>query len=119
MEHIETVIVGGGQAGLATSHYLTQYGREHVVLEESARAGNTWRTRRWDSFALVTPNWTVMLPGAGYEGPDRDGYMPRDDIAAYFERYAEQIKAPVLYNMCVVSVEPVAAKGYLVHTTER
>ena len=119
MERTDTVIVGGGQAGLATSYFLTQYGREHVILEQAARAGNTWRTARWDSFTLVTPNWTVKLPGGEYEGPDRDGYMPRDEIAGYLERYAERIKAPVLYDTNVVSVESVDGKGYLIQTNER
>src|SRR5829696_5971267 len=61
MERIDTVIVGGGQAGLATSYYLTQQGREHVVLEQAARAANVWRNERWDSFTLVTPNWTLKM----------------------------------------------------------
>ena len=50
MERLDTVIVGGGQAGLATSYFLTQQGREHVVLEQASQAGNVWRNWRWDSF---------------------------------------------------------------------
>lgn len=56
MEHLETVVVGGGQSGLATSYYLTQQGRDHVVLERASHAGSAWRDGRWDSFTLVTPN---------------------------------------------------------------
>ena len=67
-ETVETVIVGGGQAGLATSYHLQRRGREHVVLEQAAQAGNAWRNDRWDSFTLVTPNWSFRLPGAEYDG---------------------------------------------------
>jgi putative flavoprotein involved in K+ transport len=83
MERIETVIVGGGQAGLATSYCLTREGREHVVLEQAPRVADAWRNGRWDSFTLVTPNWTMRLPGAEYDGPDHAGFMPRDEIVAY------------------------------------
>ena len=68
MERIETVIVGGGQAGLATSYCLTQLRREHVVLEQAEHPANVWRNERWDSFTLVTPNWTIKMPGAEYDG---------------------------------------------------
>jgi putative flavoprotein involved in K+ transport len=118
MERIESVIIGGGQAGLATSYYLTQQGREHVVLEQASQAGNSWRTGRWDSFTLVTPNWSVRMPGAEYDGPDPDGFMPRDEVVAYFERYAERFQLPVRYNTRVLSVEPVDNRRYRVETTE-
>lgn len=117
MERIETVIVGGGQAGLATSYYLTQHGREHVVLEQAAQAGNAWRNGRWDSFTLVTPNWTLRMPGAEYDGDDRDGFMPRDKVVAYFERYVDRFQVPIRYNSHVISVEPMDGHGYRVQTT--
>lgn len=119
IDRIDTVIVGGGQAGLATSYYLTQMGREHVVLERAAQASNAWRNGRWDSFTLVTPNWTLRMPGAEYNGPDRAGFMPRDGLIAYFEQYVERFQLPVQYNTHVVSVEPMDGKGYRVQTTER
>ena len=72
MEHLDTVIVGGGQAGLATSYYLTQQGREHIVLEQAAHAAPVWRNERWDSFTLVTPNWSLRMPGAEYDGSEPD-----------------------------------------------
>ena len=78
------VIVGAGQAGLAVSHELRALGVEHTVLERG-RVANTWRGR-WDTFCLVTPNWTVQLPGGEYDGADPDGYMPRDEIVAHLER---------------------------------
>ena len=119
MERIETVIVGGGQAGLATSYYLTQHGREHVVLEGAAQAANAWRTGRWDSFTLVTPNWALKMPGAEYNGPNRDDYMSRNEVIAYFEQYAERFQLPVQYNSRVVSVESMNGNSYRVETAER
>jgi cation diffusion facilitator CzcD-associated flavoprotein CzcO len=73
---IPVAVVGAGQAGLAASCELTKAEVEHVVLERG-RIGQTWRDR-WDSFCLVTPNWTVQLPDGHYDGADPDGFMPRD-----------------------------------------
>ena len=75
MEKIETIIVGGGQAGLATSYHLKQLQREHVVFEQAEKAGYAWRVDRWDSFTLVLPNWTIQIPGAPYDGNDPDGFL--------------------------------------------
>lgn len=119
VEHIETVIVGGGQAGLATSYYLTQQGHEHIVLEKAAQAGSVWRNERWDSFTLITPNWAFRMPGAEYSGPDRDGFMRREEVVAFFEQYAEQFRLPIQYNTRVVSVEPLDHQGYRVQTDGR
>jgi putative flavoprotein involved in K+ transport len=119
MEHIETVIIGGGQAGLATSYYLTQYGREHLVLEQAAQAGSVWRNERWDSFTLVTPNWAFGMPGAEHNGADRDGFMSRNQVVAYFDQYVERCQPPIQYNTRVLAVEPLDSKGYRVQTPER
>ncbi|MET0769395.1 MAG: NAD(P)-binding domain-containing protein [Solirubrobacteraceae bacterium] len=83
----DVVVVGAGQAGLAVSHELTRAGVEHVVLEKG-RVAQTWRGR-WDSFCLVTPNWSLQLPGHHYDGDDPDGFDARDEVIAYLERYAE------------------------------
>jgi cation diffusion facilitator CzcD-associated flavoprotein CzcO len=115
MEHIPVVVVGGGQAGLATSRELTQAGVEHVVLERG-RVGQTWRGR-WDSFCLVTPNWTVQLPGYPYDGDDPDGFMPRDEIVAYLERYASAVGVPVREGVGVDSLATVDGGGLVVGTT--
>ncbi len=104
-EQIESVIIGGGQAGLATSYFLKQQGREHIVLEQAAQAGNAWRNGRWDSFTLVSPNWTFRLPGGEYDGPSPDGFMPRDEIVARFERYATDHRLPVQYGVRAESLE--------------
>jgi len=116
-ENVGTVIVGGGQAGLAVSYYLTQHGRDHVILEGASRAAEAWRNHRWDSFTLVTPNWLTRMPGAEYQGADPDGFLPRDEIIAYFEEYIERFKLPVRYGVRVTSVEPKEA-GYLLHAGE-
>ena len=117
LEHIETVIVGGGQAGLATSYHLMQNGREHLILEQAAQAANVWRDQRWDSFTLVTPNWSVKMPGAEYHGPDPNGFMPRAEIIAYFEKYVEQFQLPIDCNTRVLSIEPLDGKEF--HGKER
>lgn len=91
-EHLDTVVVGGGQAGLAASYLLKQRGREHVVLDRG-NIGDTWR-RRWDSFCLVTPNWTCRLPGFSYDKDDPDGFMLRDEIVAYVERFVASFGPP-------------------------
>jgi putative flavoprotein involved in K+ transport len=116
---IDTLIVGGGQAGLATSYHLTQRGREHIILERASQPGNTWRNDRWDSFTLVTPNWTFRLPGAEYNDGDPGGFMRRVEIVSRFEQYVEHYHLPVQYNVQVSSVLPDAGGlGYLVNTTD-
>ena len=103
-ERIGTVVVGGGQAGLAVSHELTEAGLEHAVLERG-RVGHTWRGH-WDSFCLVTPNWSVQLPGGHYDGSDPDGFMPRDELVEHLERYAAGFAAPVREGVEVTSLRP-------------
>jgi putative flavoprotein involved in K+ transport len=90
----ETVIVGAGQAGLIVSRLLSEAGREHVVVDRRSTLGGGWQDR-WDAFQLVSPNWTVGVPGLAYDGPDPDGFMSRDALVAHFRRYAAVIDAPV------------------------
>lgn len=117
IESIETVIIGGGQAGLATSYWLNQFGREHIVMEKASQAGHAWR-QRWDSFTLVTPNWTFRLPGAEYTGSEPEGFMPRDEVIAAFERYVVDQRLPVAFGVEVTGIEPLTSTpGYLVHTS--
>jgi putative flavoprotein involved in K+ transport len=114
-ESIETVIIGGGQAGLSLSYYLAQQGRDHIILEQAAQAANAWRNGRWDSFTLVTPNWTVRLPGGVYQGSAPDGFMSRAELIAYFEQYIERNRLPVRYNTRATSVT-LENEGYRVST---
>jgi putative flavoprotein involved in K+ transport len=114
MAHTDTIIIGAGQAGLATSYHLTQRGVDHVVLERG-NIGQGWRDR-WDSFCLVTPNWSVQLPGFSYDGDDPDGFMPRDDIVAYLERYAASFDAPVNPDTKITAVKGGTGEGFQVAT---
>ncbi|UCD53039.1 MAG: NAD(P)-binding domain-containing protein [Phycisphaerales bacterium] len=116
-EHVETVIVGGGQAGLAVSYHLSQQGRPHTILEQASQPAEAWRNRRWDSFTLVTPNWMLRMPGAEYQGDDPEGFMPREEVVAYLEDYIERFRLPIQYGVRVNSVEK-NGTGYLVHTDE-
>jgi len=93
-QRINTVIVGGGQAGLAISYYLKQEGPEHVILERTAAVANAWRNERWDSFTLVTPNFQV--PGAEYNGNDPYGFMTLAEVVKYFDDYVERFGFPRL-----------------------
>jgi putative flavoprotein involved in K+ transport len=115
MEHVESAIVGGGQAGLATSRELGQAGIEHVVLERG-RIGQSWRSL-WDSFCLVTPNWTVRLPDGHYDGSDPDGFMAREEVVDHLERYAARLDARVRERVDVDSVEQHRAGGFVLRTS--
>ena len=114
-EQVEALVVGGGQAGLAVSHELTRNDVAHVVLERG-RIGQSWRDR-WESFCLVTPNWSVQLPDGAYDGDDPDGFMPRDEIVAFLERYASQSHAPVREGVAVEALETAPAGGFVARTS--
>ena len=103
-ESVDVAIIGAGQAGLATSWYLTQANVDHVILE-AGRVAETWRTRRWDSFCLVTPNWTVKLPGGEYAGPDPDGYMNLTELVDHFQLWANSFHAPVQESCSVAALD--------------
>ena len=83
---VDTLVIGGGQAGLVMSCFLRQAGRDHLVVERRPTLGGGWQDR-WDNFRLVTPNWAASFPGRPYDGPDPDGFMPRDEIAARVAGY--------------------------------
>ena len=94
MNKVTTVIIGAGQSGLAMSQQLTQRSIDHVLLERGDIA-NSWRTERWDSLRLLTPNWQSRLPGYGYNGPDPDGYMDMPEVIRFLDGYGKHIDAPV------------------------
>lgn len=109
-----TVVVGAGQAGLATSYWLGRHGVEHRLLERRPALGGAWQDR-WDSFYLNTPNFSLDLPGKTYEGTEPDGFQPRDATIDWFRRYAEEIAAPVELGTDVTRIAP-ADSGFTVET---
>jgi len=111
-----TVIVGAGHSGLAMSYCLAAQSVDHVVLER-ADVANSWRTQRWDSLRLLTPNWMTRLPGYGYQGADPDGYLDAKQVTALLEDYARASGAPVLGGTTVTSVRA-AGDGFVVRTDQ-
>jgi putative flavoprotein involved in K+ transport len=114
--HADVVIVGGGQAGLSTSWYLTRAGVDHVVLERD-RVASGWRHGRWDNFCLVTPNFQCRLPGFPYSGEEPDGFMGRDEIIAYVESFADSFDPPVQEGVAVTRVAG-DDDGFIVETDQ-
>ena len=118
MEHVETVIIGGGHAGLTMSYSLSQLGREHMILERG-RVGERWRSERWDSFHFQFPNWTIELPGYKYQSEEPDAFAPGREVVRFLDDYAASIKAPVRCGVTVTSVEQGSHAGrYLIHTQD-
>lgn len=119
VRRIGTIIIGAGQAGLAVSYYLTQQGVQHIVLEQAAQVANAWRNKRWDSFALLTPNWSFRLPGAEYDGTQPEGFMEKGEIVKHFEQYVNRFHLPVHCSTLVTSVEHTLDEdAYLVSTVD-
>lgn len=115
MERVEVAVIGAGPAGLAAGRELLDAGVEHVVLERD-RVGQTWRDR-WDEFRLVTPNWATQLPGRCYDGPDPDGFMPRDEVVEYLERCADDLGAAVREGVAVDSLAARSGGGLTLRTS--
>lgn len=113
---IDTLIIGGGQAGLATSYHLRQLGREHRVLERGDIPAPVWRDDRWDSFTLVTPNSDFCLPGASYGHEAPGDFMPRQQIIASFADYVQRHDLPLQTSTEVHSVEA-DGDGFLVRSS--
>ena len=111
---VTTVVIGAGHAGLAMSHCLTARSIDHVILERGEVA-NSWKTERWDSLRLLTPNWLSRLPGYAYHGPDPDGFRTLPETIDFIEGYAESISAPVRTRTRATSVRP-SDDGYEVAT---
>ena len=92
--HFPVIIIGGGQAGLSMSHCLKTRGIDHLVFEKK-RIAESWRSQRWDTFCLVTPNWQCKLPGFEYQGKDLYGFMVKDEIVDFLEEYARSFQPPI------------------------
>lgn len=102
--HYSAVVIGGGQAGLSASHYLAKHGIDHAVFERKTMA-HKWKNERWDAFCLVTPNWQCQLPDHPYDGDDPHGFMVKDQIIAYVDRFIAKVAAPVFEHTAVISLE--------------
>jgi putative flavoprotein involved in K+ transport len=111
---VTTIVIGAGHAGLAMSRCLTERSIDHVILERGEVA-HTWRTERWDSLRLLTPNWQSRLPGFRYQGDDPDGYRTMPEVISFIEDYARAIAAPVRTHTTVTSVRR-DDSGYVVRT---
>jgi putative flavoprotein involved in K+ transport len=110
VENVETVVIGGGQAGLAMSYHLGLLGLEHLVLER-ARVAERWRTQRWDSLMFQFPNWSIELPGRAYAGNEPDGFAHKDEILRFVENYSESIQAPLRTGVNVQSLRSAPRSG--------
>jgi putative flavoprotein involved in K+ transport len=115
-ENRPVVVIGAGPAGLAVSYELSGAGIDHVVLERG-RVGQSWRGR-WDTFCLVTPNWYVQLPGGKYDGDDPNGFMHRDEVVAFLERYANSFRAPIVDQIDVTALRPDDGGAFVITTSE-
>jgi putative flavoprotein involved in K+ transport len=99
-DHYPVIVVGGGQAGLSISYCLKERGIDHLVFEKH-RLGEAWRSKRWDTFCLVTPNWQCRLPGYDYPGNDPHGFMAKEEIVQYLEAYARSFNPPLMEGVVV------------------
>jgi putative flavoprotein involved in K+ transport len=113
---VTTVVIGAGHSGLAMSRCLSECSIDHVVLERHEIA-NSWRTERWDSLRLLTPNWQCRLPGYTYKGDDPDGFMTMPEVVDFITHYATEIAAPVQSGTLVTSVRR-TDDGYQVSTDQ-
>src|SRR4051794_32732568 len=114
MRHTSAVVVGAGHCGLAMSRHLSARSIDHVVLERGEVA-HSWRTQRWDSLRLLTPNWMTRLPGWEYRGDDPDGYLTAGQVADLVSAYAVESAAPVVTGTTVTGVRP-GHEGFEVDT---
>jgi len=114
MRRTDAIIIGAGQAGLAMSACLGRFGFDHVVLERG-RIAERWHRERWDSLRLLTPNWMNRFPGWSYQGADPDGFMTKQEFAAFLEQYARAAAAPVVMGVTVQSVRHMPG-GYRVES---
>jgi putative flavoprotein involved in K+ transport len=99
-ESVETLVIGGGQAGIAASEHLTRLGQPHVVVER-ARVAERWRSRRWDSLVANGPAWHDRFPNQTFAATGPDGFAPKEEVADYLVRYAQQFAAPIRTGICV------------------
>ncbi|MFZ0173532.1 MAG: NAD(P)/FAD-dependent oxidoreductase [Acidimicrobiales bacterium] len=116
MMQTTAAVIGAGHAGLAMSRRLTERSIDHVVLERG-HVANSWRTQRWPSLRLLTPNWQTRLPGYAYAGADPDGFMPVADVVATLTGYAWLIGAPMRTATTVHTVRT-APQGFEIQAND-
>lgn len=117
-ESVETLVIGGGQAGLAMSAHLRKLGRQHLVLERD-RIAERWRSWRWDSLVANGPAWHDRFPDQEFEGIDPDAFPAKDAVAAYFETFATRIDAPIRCGVAVTSLARADdGKGFVARTPQ-
>ncbi|MBU1297114.1 MAG: MSMEG_0569 family flavin-dependent oxidoreductase [Gammaproteobacteria bacterium] len=115
--HYSVLIVGGGQAGLSMSACLQEQNIDHLIFEKNTMM-HSWKTQRWDSFTLVTPNWQCELPNHPYDGDDPKGFMKREEIIGYLDRFAAKVKPPILEGVSVEKVSKLDNGQFHVVTTK-
>jgi putative flavoprotein involved in K+ transport len=110
MRGLDAVVIGAGQAGIGIGYLLQERGLDFVILERGA-IGESWRSGRWDSFAVNTPNWMNGLPGSPYDGSDPDGFMTRDELVDSFERHTKAHDLPLRLGVTVERVSASEGSG--------
>jgi putative flavoprotein involved in K+ transport len=115
-QHYPVIIIGGGQAGLSVSYCLQERGIEHIIFEKHS-IGHEWRSRRWDTFCLVTPNWQCQLPGYPYPGNDPYGFMTKDEIVNYLQDYAASFHPPIKEGVTVNKINQDSPGRFAVSTS--
>lgn len=115
-EKIDTLVIGGGQAGLVMSHRLTQRGRSHLVLERR-RIAERWRSERWDGLKFQFPNWSVRLPDFPFPHSDPDAFADNDDIIKFIEDYAAFVAPPIRCGVAVTRLSQGNGARFAAETT--
>jgi putative flavoprotein involved in K+ transport len=118
IEHVETLIIGGGQAGLTMSHMLSRRDCAHLVLERG-RIGERWRSERWDGLRFQFPNWSVKLPDLPFPHSDPDGFATTGEIIDYLDAYADLARPPIRCGVSVTGLRRNESRGgYIAQTSE-
>ncbi|MFB9267024.1 NAD(P)-binding domain-containing protein [Bradyrhizobium erythrophlei] len=116
-ETIDTLVIGGGQAGLTMSHRLKQRGIAHLVLERQ-RIAERWRSERWDGLMFQFPNWSVRLPDFAFQHNDPDGFSPTAAIIRFIEDYARFVAPPIRCGVAVTRLHTDGNGGFIAETVD-